>query len=101
MILKSVDLPQPEGPITPTNSPDATDSETPSTAVTTPSGVSNRLMILSTARMAPSAAVASPDGLAAVNAVASAMRLPSLRYPNNMGARRHIAHLGLPSHRRL
>src|SRR5215468_4955051 len=83
MILKSVDLPQPDGPITPTNSPDATDSETPSTAVTTPSGVSNDLTMLSTARMAPPAAAAGPDGLTAVNAVATAMRLPSLRYPKN------------------
>src|SRR5262245_34461351 len=85
MILKSVDLPQPDGPITPTNSPGATDSETPSTAVTTPSGVSNDLTMLSTARMAPPAATSGPDGLTAVNAVATAMRLPSLRYPKNMG----------------
>src|SRR5262245_34418415 len=103
MILKSVDLPQPEGPITPTNSPDETDNETPSTAVTTPSGVSNRLMMLSTARMVPPAAAA--DGLAAVNAVATAIRLPSLRYPKNdtlrtWGARGHIAHRGVPPHRR-
>ena len=37
----------------PTNSPGATESETPSTAVTTPSGVSKCLVILSTARIAP------------------------------------------------
>src|SRR5882724_5064809 len=75
MILKSVDLPQPEGPMMPTNSPCATDSETPSTAMTAPSGVSNRLVMLSTARMAPPAAAAEPDDSTAVNAVATAMPL--------------------------
>src|SRR6266581_1582117 len=75
MILKSVDLPQPEGPITPTNSPGATESETPSTAVTTPSRVSNRLMMLSTARM-PSGAAAGLD--AADKTVAAAMLVPRI-----------------------
>src|SRR5262249_54495900 len=70
MMLNRVDLPQPEGPITPTNSPGATESETPSTAVTTPSGVSNRLVMLSTTRM-PSGAAAGLD--AADNTVAAAM----------------------------
>ncbi len=63
MILKSVDLPQPEGPMMPTNSPGATDSETRSTAVTTPSGVSNRLTMLSTARIALAVAAAGPGAL--------------------------------------
>src|SRR5262249_41338621 len=70
MILNRVDLPQPEGPITPTNSPGATESETPSTAVTTPSGVSNRLVMLSTTRM-PLAMAAGLD--AADSTVACAM----------------------------
>src|SRR5262249_24074175 len=52
MTLKRVDLPQPDGPITPTNSPGDTSSETPSTAVRTPSGVSKRLTMSSTTRIA-------------------------------------------------
>src|SRR5260370_10872444 len=48
MTLNKVDLPQPEGPITPTNSPGATLSETWSTAVSTPSDVSKRLTMSST-----------------------------------------------------
>src|SRR5215475_3600868 len=73
MMLKSVDLPQPEGPITPTNSPGATERETPSTAVTTPSGVSNRLVMWSTTRM-PSGTAAGLD--AADSTVAAAMLVP-------------------------
>src|SRR5262245_6231579 len=73
MMLNRVDLPQPEGPITPTNSPGATVSETPSTAVTTPSGVSNRLVMLSTTRM-PSGAAAGLD--TADNTGAAAMLVP-------------------------
>src|SRR5882757_6808135 len=91
MILKSVDLPQPEGPITPTNSPGATDSETPSTAMMAPSGLSNRLVMLSTARMASGAAA----GLdAADNTVAAAMALSVLRVPSQRGSRGHIPHRG-------
>ena len=48
MMLNSVDLPQPDGPITARNSPGATSSETWSTAVRTPSGVSNCLTMSST-----------------------------------------------------
>src|SRR5215467_2844194 len=55
MMLNRVDLPQPDGPITPRNSPGATLSETRSTAVSTPSGVSNRLTMSSTTRMADAA----------------------------------------------
>src|SRR6266581_6577903 len=91
MILKSVDLPQPEGPITPTNSPGATESETPSTAVTIPSGVSNRLMILSTARM-PSGAAAGLD--AADRTVAAAMLVPQIA--PQRGARGAIYHIAGP-----
>src|SRR5262245_59309200 len=102
MILKSVDLPQPDGPMMPTNSPGATDNETPSTAMTAPSGVSNRLVMLSTARMAVPAAASGPDGLTAVNAVATAMRPLSPRCPpRTWGASGHIAHHGLPPHWRL
>src|SRR5262245_9184312 len=63
MILNRVDLPQPEGPITPRNSPGLTDNDTLSTAVTTPSGVSNRLLMLSTTRMAASGEATRPDGI--------------------------------------
>src|SRR5215510_11888173 len=70
MMLNRVDLPQPEGPITPRNSPGATDSETPSTAVMTPSGVSNRLVMLSTTRN-PSGTAAGLD--AADSTVVAAM----------------------------
>ncbi len=41
MTLKSVDLPQPDGPMTDRNSPGWTLNETLSTAVIGPSGVSN------------------------------------------------------------
>src|SRR5215510_9867746 len=66
MMLNNVDLPQPDGPITPKNSPGLTDSDTSSTAVSTPSGVSNCLTMLSTVRIG-SAALAPgtrPDGIA-------------------------------------
>src|SRR5215467_5810636 len=89
MMLNRVDLPQPEGPITPTNSPGATESETPSTAVTTPSGVSKRLLILSTTRM-PSGMAAGLD--AADSTVAAAMLAP--RVPSAEGLAGHIAHRG-------
>jgi hypothetical protein len=82
MMLNKVDLPQPEGPITPRNSPGATESETPSTAMTTPSGVSNRLVILSTTRM-PSGAAADLD--AADSTVAAAMLVPW--WPSSQGLR--------------
>src|SRR5258708_30883934 len=49
--LNRVDLPQPEGPITDTNSPGATAKETWSTAVRMPSGVSNCLTMSSTTRI--------------------------------------------------
>src|SRR5258705_4030886 len=91
MILKSVDLPQPEGPMMPTNWPGATESETPSTAVTTPSGVSNRLVMLSTARM-PSGAAAGFD--AADRTVAAAMLVP--RIAPQRGARGAIYHIAGP-----
>src|SRR5262249_43314222 len=83
MMLNKVDLPQPEGPITPRNSPGATESETPSTAVTTPSGVSNRLVMLSTTRM-PSGAAAGLD--TADNTGAAAMLVP--RMPLSAGPAR-------------
>ena len=54
MMLNKVDLPQPDGPITARNSPGLTPSETRSTAVSGPSGVSNRLTISSTTRNAVS-----------------------------------------------
>ena len=63
MMLKSVDLPQPDGPITATNSPWRTSSETLSSACTTPSCVSNRLEMCSTSssgRVGAVAATAAP-----------------------------------------
>src|SRR6185295_11681454 len=67
MMLNSVDLPQPEGPMIDTNSPDATPNETSSTAVIVPSVVTKRLTMLRTSRSGASrpdadAAVASSDG---------------------------------------
>src|SRR5262245_37226693 len=47
-MLNSVDLPQPDGPISETNSPGATSNETSSTAVTPPSAVAKRLTMRST-----------------------------------------------------
>src|SRR5262249_38019931 len=51
MTLNSVDLPQPDGPMTPRNSPWETANERLSTAVSTPSGVSNRFVTPSTTRV--------------------------------------------------
>src|SRR5262245_5212224 len=62
-MLNRVDLPQPDGPITAMNSPGRTLSDTCSTAVSGPSGVSKRLTMSSTMRMPSLAAVAA--GLAA------------------------------------
>src|SRR5262249_54254895 len=80
MMLNRVDLPQPEGPITPRNSPGATPSDTSSTAVTTPSGVSNRLVMWSTTRMFPAGEAADnrSDGWISA-AMASRVPLASLR----------------------
>src|SRR5262245_10280227 len=50
--LNKVDLPQPDGPMTDRNSPGRTLSDTSSTAVIGPSGVSNRTTMLSATRMA-------------------------------------------------
>src|SRR5258706_9489885 len=46
-MLKTVDLPQPDGPIIDTNSPRRTENDMPSTAVTAPSVVLNRIDTLS------------------------------------------------------
>ena len=56
MMLNSVDLPQPDGPITARNSPGATSNDMSSTAVSTPSGVSKRLTTSSTTSSAFAAA---------------------------------------------
>src|SRR5215475_4567883 len=60
MILNNVDLPHPEGPITARNSPGRTLSETRSTAISGPSGVSNCLTMSSTTRTPASAGVRAP-----------------------------------------
>src|SRR3954452_14123859 len=105
MILKSVDLPQPEGPMMPTNSAGATDSETPSTAMTAPSGVSNRLVMLSTARIAPALAAAGPGCTAADSTVETAITLLvpcgltaglARAYSTSQVARRPLVRLGRP-----
>src|SRR5262249_761701 len=51
MTLNSVDLPQPDGPMTETNSPGLILKDTSSTAVIGPSAVSKRTTILSTTTM--------------------------------------------------
>src|SRR6185295_19741377 len=48
MMLNSVDLPQPDGPISDTNSPGMTSNDTSSTAVMPPSAVAKRLTMPST-----------------------------------------------------
>ena len=52
MMLKSVDLPQPDGPMIETNSPGATENETSSTATISPSPVAKRLVMLRTSSSA-------------------------------------------------
>src|SRR6185437_13564232 len=52
MMLNSVDLPQPDGPMTARNSPGATVNDMRSTATTGPSAVSKRFDTSSTTRMA-------------------------------------------------
>src|SRR4029077_7490710 len=52
MTLNKVDLPQPEGPMTETNSPGLILNDTSSTATIGPSAVSKRTTMLSTIRMA-------------------------------------------------
>src|SRR5262245_26938784 len=78
MTLNRVDLPQPDGPITPTNSPGATVSETWSIAVSTPSGVSKHLTTSSTTRIAPVASVfAASASTRTDGAIAAAMAISS------------------------
>src|SRR5690242_14810282 len=68
MTLKSVDLPHPDGPMTDRNSPGWTLSETLSTAVIGPSGVSKRTMMSFATRMA--SLTDASDGIAALLALA-------------------------------
>src|SRR5579883_539374 len=65
MMLKRVDLPQPDGPITARNSPGATLNDMRSTATIGPSGVSKRLETSSTTRMASAGRGASARRLVA------------------------------------
>jgi hypothetical protein len=48
MMLNSVDLPQPDGPMMDTNSPGATENDTSSTATIASSPVPKRLVMLRT-----------------------------------------------------
>src|SRR5262245_6996819 len=73
MTLNSVDLPHPDGPITPRNSPGATVSDRLSTAVRTPSGVANRLVMLSTTRMASVGSTRAEPWSVRFNCVAAGM----------------------------
>ena len=66
MTLNSVDLPQPDGPITDRNSPGRTSNDTSSTAITGPSAVSKRTLM----------SVRRQDG---VSAAGTAMRQSPLR----------------------
>ena len=87
MTLNKVDLPQPDGPITLTNSPGATVSDMPSTAVSTPSRVSNRLTSLSTTRMASAGAADDRSApLCAVAAMAAVASTSLLRATRRTGA---------------
>src|SRR5262245_4999617 len=75
-MLNRVDFPQPDGPITAMNSPGRTLSDTCSTAVSGPSGVSKRLTMSSTTRMLSLTAVAA--GLAADVGIAAIRPLSGL-----------------------
>src|SRR5262249_57004576 len=74
MTLNSVDLPQPDGPITPRNSPGATVSDRLSTAVRIPSGVSNCLVTPSTTSTASALPGAAALPLLGFNWVAAGIR---------------------------
>src|SRR5215469_5149644 len=71
MMLKSVDLPQPDGPMTARNSPGATVNDMRSIATTGPPGVSKCLETSSTTRMASVG-----RSVSATRAGAGVMRLP-------------------------
>src|SRR5436309_7859224 len=61
MMLNSVDLPQPDGPMIDTNSPRATRNETSSTATTEPSAVAKCLTMCSTLTKSSRGAAVSPS----------------------------------------
>src|SRR3954449_1053577 len=108
MTLNKVDLPQPEGPMIPTNSPGATLNETWSTAVSTPSGVSKRLTISSTTRIGcTGAVVATPESTRsngtvtpAINRPLSAARLSCAARPAGLLRSRPIPHPHQRGHER-
>src|SRR6478735_7926162 len=108
MTLNKVDLPQPEGPMIPTNSPGATLNETWSTAVSTPSGVSKRLTISSTNRIGcAGAVVATPESTRsngtvtpAINSPLSATRLSCAARPAGLLRPRPIPHPHQRGHER-
>src|SRR5438132_11099348 len=86
MILNSVDLPQPDGPMMETNSPGAMEKEMSSTAVIAPSLVLKRLVTRSTSsRCVDCGSVATPvttDGPRArsIAALGSALTLGELAF---------------------
>src|SRR5215467_3449301 len=73
MMLKRVDLPQPEGPMTARNSPGLTLIETRSMASSGPSGVSNCLVTSLTTKMPVSAGIDEACGVVSDGADAIAM----------------------------
>ena len=96
MMLNSVDLPQPDGPITAKNSPGFTASDTLSTAVSTPSGVSNCLTMPSTVRIGSTARAAGtasrPNGIATTDMDDGLPSRPfSLRRPRTITGARPIS----------
>src|SRR3954454_8689815 len=108
MTLNKVDLPQPEGPMIPTNSPGATLNETWSTAVSTPSGVSKRLTISSTTTIGCAGAVVATsvstrsNGTVtpAINRPLSATRLSCAARPAGLLRPRPIPHPHQRGHER-
>src|SRR6266404_4135596 len=82
MILNSVDLPQPDGPIMETNSPGAMEKEMSSTAVIAPSLVLKRLVTRSTSSNCVDCGCAATDRPAgpSIAALWSALTLGELAF---------------------
>ena len=96
MMLNRVDLPQPDGPMTETNSPGATSNETSSTATTPSATLPKRLVTRSTASTGGTAATAA--GRSAV-AAALTCRAGSARRPWRGCSPAPPAHRSRPPHR--
>src|SRR5262249_46664847 len=79
-MLNSVDLPQPDGPITARNSPGATVKEMRSTATSGPSGVSKRFDTSPTTRIGSAAAAAASTRAVEAEGVTGKASPPLLRH---------------------